>query len=188
MISCFIKFLGRALFVAIFILAAVNKLQEPEKSAKFLVSRFDMFEKYIDSKHNITLPHPYKVSEFVPHSENFIKAVAVYLIIAGVGTLFAYRVANCLIGLFMVCTIVFIHNPLYEFPDNKAQEKAELIQFILNMGLWGISMVMTGCCSSSNACQTPSKSKKKEVSSSSTQESSSQKQKGNGGKKKSKRD
>lgn len=160
MACCILQFIGRAFFVAIFILAGVEKLQSPANSAGFLVARMEMLEGLAAQKFNVTLPAPYKTSEFKPYSENFIKGVAVYLIVAGAGTLFAYKCANCLIGLFVFLTIVIVHNPFYQFKED-SQQKSECIQFILNMGLWGVSMLMTGNCGSSTACTKKTKKSQK---------------------------
>lgn len=188
MACCILQFIGRVFFVAIFILAGVEKLQTPSNSAGFLVARMEMLEGLVSQKFNVTLPAPYKTSEFKPHADNFIKGVGVYLIVAGAGTMFAYKCANCLIGLFVFLTVVIVHNPFYTFKDDAVQ-KGECIQFILNMALWGISMVMCGTCGSSTTCtKKAKKSQKVSDAADSSTTSGSQNAKGGKGKKKAKRE
>lgn len=188
MACCLGNFIGRTLFVAIFVLSGIKKLQTPSQSSSFLVARMEMLEKLVADRWQFSLPAPYKTSEFKPHADNFILGVGVYLIVAGVGTLFAYRVANCLLGLFLVLTIVIVHNPLYKF-EKPADQQNELNQFVMNMALWGVSMVMCGICGSSATCKpkkqkAPKKTAQETDASSSTTGQSGKKDK----KKKSKRD
>ena len=156
MACSYIRFLGRTLFAAIFILAGYQHFSNPtDGSAKYLISSVKKFEALLQH-HKVAVPEQVHSSKYEHLSEQIIQGTGVVLMVAGAGIVLGFSCFSLLISLFLVLANVLIHNPFYEF-DQK-EHKVNCEAFTLNTALLGISLLF--CCSKKNSVVTNVKKEK----------------------------
>lgn len=130
------SFLGRLLFTSLFLLSGYRKILDPLPFSSFLVSRYTHLEA-LSSQHSIALPMSAEV--LGQQSEHMIKIIGIGLIVLSVGILAKVPLTSFGITIFLISTIVVIHNPF--FFESKTEFWGEIHHVILNLALVGVSLL-----------------------------------------------
>ena len=139
--SSFSSFFGTLLFVTLFILSGVQKIQQPKGFSVLLNERYSLFHKWASP--HVTLPQQLSPAFIETHAD-LINQITGGVIIAGsLGALIGVPGASLLLTGFLVGCNLIIHNPL--LTTKREAYFHELEQFIYNLGLIGISLML--CCS-----------------------------------------
>ena len=134
------KFLGRLLFVLIFLGSAVKKIQDPTPFSKLLIERYERFQN-LAKTHNLDAVANLISKDTLELQANQINTViGIGLIVVSVGVLFGVPYVSFMITLFILSTIIVIHNPLY-FEDRE-KFLNELHQALLNLAMLGVSLML----------------------------------------------
>ncbi|GAQ83270.1 hypothetical protein KFL_001410270 [Klebsormidium nitens] len=139
----FLSFVGRTLFVAIFLVAAVQKASEygadGGKAAELMRPKLDAFYAHVQSNLHVALP----VIE-----AKYLLAIAIGLEFFG-GLLFWFgsSLGAWLLLLFLVSVTPIMHD-FYNQDVGSTEQTIELIQFMKNLSLTGALLFFLGLKSS----------------------------------------
>ena len=130
------SYLGRWFFTALFLLSGYRKILDPLPFSTLLLSRYTQLEA-LCSQHSIALPMSAEV--LGQQSEHMIKIIGIGLIVLSVGVLAKVPLTSFGITIFLISTIVVIHNPfLFE---GKTEFWGEVHHALLNLALVGVSLL-----------------------------------------------
>lgn len=130
------SYLGRWFFISLFLLSGYRKILDPLPFSNLLLSRYTHLEA-LCSQHSIPLPMSAEV--LGQQSEHMIKIIGIGLIVLSVGVLAKVPLTSFGITIFLISTIVVIHNPF--FFEDKTEFWKEIHQVLLNSALVGISLL-----------------------------------------------
>ncbi|KAL4449058.1 hypothetical protein ABPG74_021050 [Tetrahymena malaccensis] len=147
-----LRFLGRLLFVILFVGAGIQKVQTPEKAALYFGTQYKVFHQWVQTTQVFK-----KTSEYVsPHIEQHIPLIKQYtsptflndhssLIITYIGytqlatsalVLLGVPLAGFVLYLFTISTVVVIHNPF----ANSTRFHEEFMNCIINLAIAGVAL------------------------------------------------
>ena len=133
------KFIGKLLFVLIFLGSAHIKIQDPAPFSALLVDRYERFQN-LSQKHNFEILTSYiSLDSLKVHADQINKLVGFAQIVISLAIVFNIPYVSLFFSLFLISTITIIHNPLYF--DDREEFLVELGNVVLELGMVGVSLM-----------------------------------------------
>jgi len=133
------KFLGKLLFVLIFLGSAVKKIQDPTPFSNLLIDRYERFQNLATHYNMESLGSFISLDSLKIQANQINTVVGIGQIVISLGILLSVPYISLFFGLFLISTIVIIHNPLY-FED-RDMFFSELGHMVLEIGMIGITFM-----------------------------------------------
>ncbi|KAL4486671.1 hypothetical protein ABPG72_022146 [Tetrahymena utriculariae] len=147
-----LRFLGRLLFVILFVGAGIQKVQLPEKSALYFGAQYKVYHKWVQTtqvfkqstevvspyfKQQISLVKQFTSPEFVlDHSNLIITFIGYTQLLSSALILLGLPLGGFVLYLFTFSSIVVIHNPF----ANASNFHQEFMNCIINLAIAGIAL------------------------------------------------
>jgi len=130
---------GRGLFVAIFIVAGIMRVQYPSELSREFISRYRVLHSKVLGPNSPRFLQPAKIHTW---GNMYMTLLGISLIASGLLVLLGYRPASLVISGFLLTTILITHNPLLSKNDEEYTE--DISQLLINIGLLGCSFLLGG--------------------------------------------
>jgi|NOAtaT_6_FD_contig_81_1090840_length_540_multi_3_in_0_out_0_1 uncharacterized membrane protein YphA (DoxX/SURF4 family) len=141
-----LQFIGRLLFVIIFIGSGVEKITQTAKHAGYLNHVYPSFHNWVQTNYGTLIPIPQCVSPSAIQKDStlIIQATGGFLIACSLFILFNIKFLKSLgaLGLstFLVATILIFHNPYNT--NNREEYVKQSYAMLYNVALVGVSLIL----------------------------------------------
>lgn len=135
-----LKFIGRLFFVFIFLGSALIKIVDPAPFSALLVDRYQRFQTLTKAYNLESLGSFVSLESMKIQANQLNSVVGVGQIVISFGILFGVPYLSVFFTLFLMLTILIIHNPLYFNESDKFNE--ELMHMTLEIAMIGITLIL----------------------------------------------